>query len=578
MAARNSVEATRDPTTSAPKSSVAATVVYLSLESYSVASAPWRLLRGSHYMNSSLQSKTSAVDAEAQGGLHSRLPTADDYAGAVRRRNGKFLGGAAVLAAVVAAVFAGLGNIFLPLVVLAAFVLPILLWRFPRIVLYFVLASVCLFEMAQMTAPDGRVYADSLTDRIPVFWNTNTILQIYGHTDFKAVPLNLLEVLLLIAGLCALVRSAYTKTADFRLGPLVWPIGIYTGFVLLAWVNGMATGGDFKISLQEIRSQLYFGLAYLLAFNMIRDRKQAEAALWVMVLCIGLKGILYTFRRYVTLHGLPLPDQGIGSHEEAFLFDVFIALLLAFLVCGTFPKMRNTMLVLLPFVVLGSLACNRRAATAAFIIIVPTLALAAYQALPKRRRLIALLSAASVVLFAGYYQAFKNSNSILAQPARAINSQFTPDARDASSNAYRDAENADLMATIRSAPLGYGYGKRMLHAVPIADISAEYEWWDIMTHNQVLWVWMRVGTFGFLAFWMMVSAILIYAARTVRSETVNMEVKSLAVGGMLIVGSLMIFGLLDLQFSNFRDMLLVGLWSGIIASLPTLSAKEGSRQ
>ncbi len=523
-------------------------------------------------MNSLLQNQPP--DTAEASPIGSRLPTADDYARAVRRRNGKFLAGAALLAAVVAAVFAGLGNIFLPLVVLAAFVLPILLWRFPRIVFYFVLASVCLFELAQMSGPGGSVYADSLTDRIPVFWNINTILQIYGHMDFKGVPLNLLEVLLLLAGACALVRSAYTQTADFRPGPLLWPIGIYTAFVLAAWVNGMATGGDFKISLQEIRSQLYFGLAYLVAFNMIRDRKQMDAALWVIVLCIGLKGILYTLRRYVTLHGLPLPDQGVGSHEEAFFFDVFIALLLAFSVCGTFPKLRNVMLCLLPFVVLGSLACNRRAATAAFVVILPVLILAAYQALPRRRRLIALLSAAGLLAFAGYYAAFRNSNSILAQPARAISSQFSPDPRDASSNAYRDAENADLMATIRSAPLGYGYGKKMLHAVPIADISAEYEWWDIMTHNQVLWVWMRVGTFGFLAFWMMISGILINAARTVRNESVSMEVRSLAMGGMLIIGSLMIFGLLDLQLSNFRDMLFAGLWAGIIAALPALLTQE----
>ena len=528
-------------------------------------------------MNSLLQNQPPDTDNAEASQTRSRLPTADDYARAVRHRNGKFLAGAAALAAVVAAVFAGLGNIFLPLVVLAAFLLPILLWRFPKIVLYFVLASVCLFELAEITGPDGGAYADSLTDRIPIFWNINTILQIYGHTDFKGFPFSLLEVLLLLAGLCALVRSAYTKTADFRPGPLLWPIGIYTAFVLAAWVNGMATGGDFKISLQEIRAQLYFGLAYLMAYNMIRDRKQMDAALWVIVLCIGLKGILYTFRRYVTLHNLPLPDQGIGSHEEAFFFDVFIALLLAFSVCGTFPKLRNVMLALLPFVVLGSLACNRRAATAAFIVILPVLVLAAYQALPKKRRVISLLSAVGVVAFAGYYAAFRTSNSILAQPARAINSQFMPDPRDASSNAYRDAENADLMATIRSAPLGYGYGKRMLHAVPIADISAEYEWWDIMTHNQVLWVWMRVGTFGFLAFWMMVSAILIHAARTVRGEKADMETKSLAIGGMLIIGSLMIFGLLDLQFSNPRDMLFAGLWTGILAVLPTLPAGSGGK-
>lgn len=502
----------------------------------------------------------------------SRMPTVEDYEMASRRRSNRFLLGAAVLAIAVTAAFVGLGldNIFLPLVVLIAFLVPILLWRFPGLVFYFVLFSVCLIETSQIDTHTGGIYADSLTDRVPIFWNVNTILQIYGHVNFKGVPLNLLEVLLVIAGLCALVRSAYTKTAKLQAGVLFWPVAIYMVFVAAGWVNGMMTGGDFKISLQETRSQFYFGVAYLMAVNMVHDRKKILTALWVIVVCVGLKGVLLTYRRYVTLHGLPLPDQGVGAHEEAFFFDAFIILLLSFSLCGTFSKMRWTMLALLPFVVLGSLACNRRAGTAAFIIIIPLLVLAAYQALPERRRLIAILSVVGVIAFMGYYSAFKNSDNILAQPARAINSQFNPDARDASSNAYRDAENADLMATIRSAPLGYGYGKRMLHAVQIADISGMYEWWDIMTHNQVLWVWMRVGTFGFLSFWMMISAILICAAQIIRSQWADKEVKSLAIAGMLIVGSLMIFGLLDLQFSNFRDMLFAGLWSGIIAALSGL--------
>ena len=531
-------------------------------------------------MNLSLQNKPAAQDriletgaAEDDGGaglIGAWMPTADDYAEAVRRRNKQFLIGGSLLAAAVAAAFAALDNLVLPLVLLAAFMLPILLWQFPRAALYLVLASACLFELAQMGGSDGNPYADSLTDRIPIFWNVNTILQIYGHINFKAVPLNLLELLLIIAGGCALIRSAYTQTATFQAGVLIWPIGIYTGFVLLAWGVGMETGGDFKISLQEIRSQLYFGLAYLMALNMVRERKQLVGVLWVVALCIGFKGILLTFRRYVTLQGMPLPDQGVGAHEEAFFFDAFIAILLSLSVCKTLPKLRGVMLALLPFVLLGSVACNRRAGTAAFIVILPLLVLAAYQALPKSRRLILLTTAVCMVLFTGYYEAFKSSNLILAQPARAINSQFSPDPRDASSNAYRDAENADLMATIRSAPLGYGYGKRMLHAVPIADISDRYEWWDIMTHNQVLWVWMRVGTFGFAAFWMMVSAILICGAQVVRSQSADIETKSLAIAGMMIVGSLMIFGLLDLQFSNFRDMLFAGIWSGILAALPGL--------
>ena len=494
-----------------------------------------------------------------------RTRTADDYAAAARRRRRWFLGGGLVLSLVAAAAFVGGGidNIALPLALLAALLTPVLLWNFPRLSLYVTYAAVCLFEML----PVG--YADSLTDRVPFFWNVNTIFQTYAHADVKAVPLNLLEVVILTAGVCSLLRAVFTGTTRLRAGALAVPILVYMGFVALAWANGMGTGGDFKISLQEVRSQFYFLLAYLMAVNLVSEKRQIGALLWTTVLCIGLKGILYTFRRYVTLAGQPVPDQGVGSHEEAFFFDAFVVLLVVLALCGVWKRLQWVMWALLPFVITGNLATNRRAATAALVVIVPLLLLAAYRALPERRRLAGTVGLVLLVGGGLYYQAFKNSNSMIAQPARAIQSQFEPDARDASSNAYRDAENADLMATVRSAPVqGYGYGKRMIHAVPIADISQEYDWWDIMTHNQILWVWMRVGTVGFLAFWMMVGAILVRAGLVIRDETADRETKAVGIFAMVTLGMLMIFGLLDLQLSNFRDMLFAGFWTGLLATIP----------
>lgn len=502
--------------------------------------------------------------------IHS-LPTADEYAAAARRRSLRFGAAGMLLAALVAGSFVAIDNPLLPLALLLCVLVPVLLWRFPDFSLYAVFGAVCLFELALTNNPD------SLTDRVPFFWNVNTIFQQYAHSNVKAVPLNLLEVFVLTAGVCSVFRTVYTRSTNLRGGALLWPIVIYVGFVGMGWLNGMATGGDFKISLQEVRSQFYFLLAYLMAVNMIRSPRQMNSLLWIMALGIGLKGILYTFRRYVTLHGMPLPDQGVGSHEEAFFFDAFSVLLAVLLLCRVQKRLCGVMLCLLPFVTLGNLACNRRAATAAMIIVVPVLALAAYRALPDRRRAIVAVCLSFTVLFAVYFAAFQNSSSMIGQPARAIKSQFQPDARDASSNAYRDAENADLMATVKAAPIqGWGYGKKMIHAVPIADISADYEWWDIMTHNQILWVWMRVGTFGFFAFWMMIAAILVFACRQLRAGNLSPEGKAVAMFALLTVGMLMIFGLLDLQLSNFRDMLFAGFWTGALAVLPAFARSEAA--
>ena len=154
-----------------------------------------------------------------------------------------------------------------------------------------------------------------------------------------------------------------------------------------------------------------------MAVNVVRDRKIVVTLLWITVVCIGLKGVLLTFRRYVTLHGLPLPDQGVGMHEEAFFFNAFVLLLLVLTLCRILPRLRWLMWSLLPFVALGNLALNRRTATAAMIVLLPLLIMAAYQALPERRRVILGLSAAVIAGLAIYYPLFKKQRQHF-RPAR----------------------------------------------------------------------------------------------------------------------------------------------------------------
>ena len=127
------------------------------------------------------------------------------------------------------------------------------------------------------------------------------------------------------------------------------------------------------------------------------------------------------------------------------------------------------------------------------------------------------------------------------------------------------------MATVHSAPVqGIGYGRRYLHVVPMDDISKVYPLEDYLPHNQVLWVWERVGTLGFLAFWGMISAIFILAGQTIRTPKADGLTKAVGLFALLATLLLVIFGMLDLQLSNFRDVLFVGVWIGILAALPTL--------
>jgi O-antigen ligase len=448
-----------------------------------------------------------------------------------------------------------------PFALLVAIAVPLLFWRYPHACLYLVFGAVCTIEAYALNHPD------SLTDRIPIFWNLNTIVQVYAHADFHGVPLNLLEILLLTSGFISLLQSVYLRRVKLRVGPLAAPIFFYIFFVLLGLANGLATGGDFNFSLLEVRPPLYFCLAYLLTTNLAREEKVRTHLLWLTAACIALKGVLYSYRLFVTMHGT-IPDQGVGSHEEVFFFDAFFVLLLLLSLTGASPRLRTLMGLMALVVATGQLACNRRAGIAALIIALPVLMILGYAALPSRRRLIGSVGVVIVLVASVYYPVFRNKTGMWAQPAQAIKSAFEPDSRDASSDAYREGENDNLMATIKAAPIqGWGYGKRMVIVTDLSFAANLWEFWDKLPHNTMLWIWMRTGTLGFFAFWMMFASILIYGCQTVQdAESARDQATALWACTVLVIW--VVIGLFDMGFTQVRPVMFSGFVVGLLTCIP----------
>jgi O-antigen ligase len=457
----------------------------------------------------------------------------------------------------------------IPFILIVGLAIPVLFWRFPRACLYTIFGAACMVEAFPLSQPD------SLTDRLPIFWNVNTIAQTYAHVDFHGVPLNLMEIMLLIAGFFSLVQAIYLRRFKLRVGALAGPILVYTAFVLMGWLNGLATGGDSNFALLEIRPPLYFTVAYLMAANFAQDETCRRTMLRLVVVCVGIKGILYTYRLYTVMHGT-IPDQGVGSHEEVFFFNAFFMLQLLLGLAGAYPRLRYWMGLLFWPVLTAHLACNRRAAVAALLITLPVLLTLAFAALPQRRRLIGTVSVIMALLFSVYYPLYRNKTGMWAQPAQAIKSSFEPNARDASSDAYRDGEDQNLMATIKAAPIqGWGFGKRMVIVVDLSYAANLWQFWDKLPHNTLLWIWMRTGTFGFFAFWLMFAAILIYGCHTVR-EAENPESQVMALFAASVLVLWVIFGLLDMGFSQARSVLFSGFAVGLLVCIPRRSPEVSS--
>src|SRR5262249_37575274 len=115
---------------------------------------------------------------------------------------------------------------------------------------------------------------------------------------------------------------------------------------------------------------------------------------------------------------------------------------------------------LLPFVVIADLANARRTAWLIIAASVVTLLVISFRTLHHRRRFVARAGLILVVASVLYLPAYWNHDGgTLAQPARAVKSQFEPDTRDHASNLYRQQEAFNLILGIKSAGvLGTGFG------------------------------------------------------------------------------------------------------------------------
>jgi hypothetical protein len=460
------------------------------------------------------------------------------------------------------------GTLLVPVCALIVFATVGVAWQYPQSTYYVMLTGACVVETYAINLKD------SVTDQIPLFWDINTAVQVYFRlNNFHGIALSFFEIYMLVAALSWVLHGVIDHTLKLDLGTLILPISLYIVCVIGGLLNGFATGGVFNIELFEVRAQFYFLFAYLMAVNATKDVKaQLGVLLWTSALAIGFKGLLCSYRFIVTFKGSTIPEIGIGAHEESFFFDCFIFQFLVLKMTSILPKLRRVMLYLMPFVILANLANQRRAATAALVLALIVMLVLGAVALPKRRRAIGIAALFIAGVLAIYLPVFWNGTGTIAQPARAIKSQFSPDPRDASSNAYRDAENSNLMYTMRSSPiLGYGFGKPIREDVKMVDLTSVDPLIHYMTHDQILWVWMRLGTIGFYAFWVMICGIIMHSCRLLRHPNATIEAKTAALICIVIIVMEMVFALLDLQLTNMRNMLYCGLWVGTLSAFSSVS-------
>ena len=412
--------------------------------------------------------------------------------------------------------------------------------------------------VAEGTVSDG-------TDKLPIFASLNAI----GVRGIYASPYELFLALVITVWV---VKGFARRNLGLSTSVLGLSVLGFAAIVLIGWVRGVVGGGSLQDALLELRPWLYLTIAFVASTQLITTRKQLSVLLGAMVTGISIKGI----QGVVTLgtHFTVRSTQAILAHEESFFFGVFIALVAALWLIPVKSRIRTFMTALLPFVLVADIANQRRTAWAIASVALVTVFVICFLAIPERRKAIAGLAAVGALLSVVYWIGFSNDPGLLGQPARAVLSQLSPSSRDQASNQYRVVENVNLGIGIRdSMPLGTGFGHPIRQAVPNVDISNIDSFISYLPHNTVLYVWLRLGLPGIVAFWIMIGVGLMAAVDSFRRRH-NDLTAALSVTVIAALMSYMVQGYYDMGLYWFRIAIVMGCLMGALEVARRLDATD----
>lgn len=479
--------------------------------------------------------------------------------------------GVTVVMLAVSAVLSGIliltyGNIFatiafLVMVVVIALTLYRVQWGF-----FLFIGFVLLFD--QFHIPGFY----PLTYKVSYF---NNIKEISYLPFVDAAVVNPLEVQLLFILLVWFVVSGFNKRVHFNSIPL-WQsaLAFFLGMISFV-VYGLQRGGDFLVSLWEVRALFYFGIMYFFVPQVIQTKDDLRALMWVCIAAIAVKafqGIFRFVQQGFTLGGAAT----LTNHEDPLFIVMLIIFLLAMALFNAVDRQRLMLLLLLFPLLFGFYVAQRRAAYAALATMLATL----FVILPSKERLM-LTKTGVLFLFivGGYTAAFWNSESRFASPVRLVKTALSNDKETAGdryySNLYRQFEKYDLAMTAQFSPVfGIGFGNKYYQPIPLANIRFPLK--DYIPHNEILWLIVKTGAIGFFLFWFFLNC---YAANTtaILERLSDPYLKSVCVVAVVAIVGQITVSYYDLQLTYYRNMVFLGMLTGVVHSLEYIDQQQDNR-
>ena len=410
----------------------------------------------------------------------------------------------------------------------------------------------------------------------PFAWplsSQNSIL--YLGNGLKISPL---EILLVVTMVAWLLRLWIDRGAlSFVRGTLLWPILAFTGFVVLGLVVGLGTGGDRYAAMWEFRPFPYLPIVYVLVTNLFTTRLQYRRLLLIIGVALLLDALL-ALQVFSTLSEVERDSlETLVSHGTAVLMG---AVLFAAIAAWLLRRAPSSARLLLPLACIpigwAWLLSQRRAAVIGLAVALLALLVMLWK---LNRRLLYRVGPLFALVTVAYLAAFWNSESTLGFPAQAVKTVIAPgdiSERDKGSDLYRVIENYDISATIHAKPItGMGFGQKFLRPAALPDISF-FPFYEYITHNSVLWIWIKMGVGGFVAMLFLFGSALRRGVRAVVSLTTGRDVLTVLVAtGYLVM--YVVFAYVDIAW-DWWSMVAVAISMAVCSEYVRLPSGRDERQ
>jgi len=410
----------------------------------------------------------------------------------------------------------------------------------------------------------------TFTTEVGFFLNLNAIPWMPKIDQGVITPMEI--QLFLIFGvwfMTALFRGSF----DLSAVPLKGPMTLLYLAIIGALVYGLARGGDAIISLWETRALFYMGMMILFVPQVIKTENELRVLIWGVIAGVSAKAFqgAYRFASFGFSFGRwPNILETFTNHEDPVFMVTLVIFLLALLLLGEKGPQRQALLWLLVPMVLGYVAAQRRAAYAsfmasltAFIVLIPA----------KQRKTILIALGVFAVFFSMYLAVFWNSYSRLGSIAQQFKATVTDEGgvrgeKDLKSTAYRKIENYNLAQTFIGSPaIGIGFGRKYEKVMTLW--GSGFALGDYVAHNQILWIFVQMGTVGAFCFWLFFNSYVFRGAMVFAAMT-DPYLKALCAMCVIAVVNQLVVSFVDMQLTYYRNMVYLGMMMGLVPVLQRL--------